>query len=40
LAEEIEKRFRLAAPVVDFLNAPLVRAERPRPVWTGGRLHK
>jgi uncharacterized protein (TIGR02453 family) len=39
LAEEIEKRFRMAAPLVDFLNAPLVRAERPRPVWTGGRLH-
>ena len=39
LAEEIEKRFRLAAPLVDFLNAPLVRKERPRPVWTGGRLH-
>lgn len=39
LAEEIEKRFRLAAPVVDFLNAPLARAERPRPVWAGGRLH-
>ena len=38
LAEEIEKRFRLAAPLVDFLNAPLVKAERPRPVWTGGRL--
>lgn len=43
LAAEIEKRFRLAAPLVDFLNAPFVshapRAERPRPVWTGGRLH-
>jgi uncharacterized protein (TIGR02453 family) len=39
LAEEIEKRFRLAAPLVDFLNAPLVRAERPRPAWVGGRLH-
>ena len=39
LAEEIEKRFRLAAPLVDFLNAPLVRAERPRPAWAGGRLH-
>ena len=39
LALEIEKRFRLAAPLVDFLNAPLVRAERPRPVRTGGRLH-
>jgi uncharacterized protein (TIGR02453 family) len=38
LAEEIEKRFRLAAPLVDFLNAPLVPAERSRPVWTGGRL--
>ena len=37
--KEIEKRFRLAAPLVDFLNAPLIRAERPRPVWTGGRLH-
>jgi uncharacterized protein (TIGR02453 family) len=39
----IEKRFRLAAPLVEFLNAPLARAvarsERPRPVWTGGRLH-
>ena len=40
LAEEIEKRFRLAAPIVDFLNAPLVKAERPRPVWAGGRLHR
>ncbi len=39
LAEEIEKRFRLAASLVDFLNAPLVKASRPRPVWTGGRLH-
>jgi uncharacterized protein (TIGR02453 family) len=39
LAEEIEKRFRLAGPLVDFLNAPLVRAERPRPVWVGGRAH-
>ena len=39
LAEEIEKRFRLAAPLVDFLNAPLVKAERPRAVWVGGRLH-
>ena len=39
LAEEIEKRFRLAAPLVDFLNAPLARAPRPRPLWTGGRLH-
>lgn len=39
LAEEIEKRFRMAAPLVDFLNAPLVKATRPRPVWAGGRLH-
>jgi uncharacterized protein (TIGR02453 family) len=39
LAQEIEKRFRLAAPLVVFLNAPLVRPERPRPVWAGGRLH-
>lgn len=39
LAQEIEKRFRLAAPLVEFLNAPLARAERPRPVWSGGRLH-
>ena len=39
LAEEIERRFRLASPLVDFLNAPLVRAERPRPVWMGGRVH-
>ncbi|HEY1498562.1 MAG TPA: DUF2461 domain-containing protein [Acidobacteriaceae bacterium] len=40
LAEEIEKRFRLAAPIVDFLNAPLIKPERPRPIWTGGRLHR
>lgn len=39
VAEEIEKRFRMAAPLVDFLNAPLARAERPRPVWAGGRVH-
>jgi uncharacterized protein (TIGR02453 family) len=39
LAEEIEKRFRLAAPLVDFLNTPLARPERPRPVWAAGRLH-
>ena len=39
VAEEIEKRFRLAAPLVDFLNAPLARPERARPVWTAGRLH-
>jgi len=39
LAETIEKRFRLAAPLVDFLNAPFVRAERPRQAWAGGRLH-
>lgn len=32
LAEKIEKRFRLAAPMVDFLNAPLTAAERPRRV--------
>jgi uncharacterized protein (TIGR02453 family) len=44
LAEEIEKRFRLAAPLVDFLNAPLPqpkrsRQEPTRPLWSGGRLH-
>jgi uncharacterized protein (TIGR02453 family) len=39
LAEEIEKRFRLAAPLVEFLNAPLARAEGARAVWAGGRLH-
>lgn len=33
LATEIEKRFRLAAPMVHFLNAPLVSAERPRARW-------
>jgi uncharacterized protein (TIGR02453 family) len=32
LIPEIEKRFRLAAPLVDFLNAPLARPERPRRV--------
>jgi len=44
LAEAIEKRFRVAAPVVDFLNAPLpgperAQRERTRPAWSGGRLH-
>ncbi len=39
LLSEIEKRFRQATPLVEFLNAPLARAARPRPVWTGGRLH-
>lgn len=39
LLSEIEKRFRQATPLVDFLNAPLARKERPGPVWTGGRLH-
>lgn len=32
LAGQIEARFRLAAPLVDFLNAPLLSAERPRRV--------
>lgn len=32
LVSEIEKRFRLAAPLVDFLNAPLAQPERPRRV--------
>ena len=32
LASVVEKRFRLAAPLVDFLNAPLTTAERRRPV--------
>ncbi len=41
LAEEIEKRFRLAAPLVDFLNAPLLRPKparplNPRPEWSRG----
>ncbi|MGA7884142.1 MAG: DUF2461 family protein, partial [Acidobacteriaceae bacterium] len=34
LAAEIEKRFRLAAPLVHCLNAPLIAAARPRRVWT------
>jgi uncharacterized protein (TIGR02453 family) len=32
LVSEIEKRFRLAAPLVEFLNVPLARPERPRRV--------
>jgi uncharacterized protein (TIGR02453 family) len=32
LVSAIEKRFRLAAPLVDFLNAPLAQPERPRRV--------
>jgi len=34
LAADIEKRFRLAAPLVAFLNAPLAASVRPRRVWT------
>lgn len=33
LAEEIEKRFRLAAPLVRFLNTPLVAAPVPKRAW-------
>ncbi len=33
LVVEIEKRFRLAAPLVAFLNAPLVAPARPRAAW-------
>jgi uncharacterized protein (TIGR02453 family) len=32
LAAQVEKRFRLATPLVNFLNAPLARPERPRRV--------
>ncbi|HSY01037.1 MAG TPA: DUF2461 domain-containing protein [Acidobacteriaceae bacterium] len=32
IVAEIEKRFRLATPLVNFLNAPLIQAERPRRV--------
>lgn len=32
LAREVEKRFRLATPLVNFLNAPLAQPERPRRV--------
>jgi uncharacterized protein (TIGR02453 family) len=34
LTAEVEKRFRLAAPVVNFLNAPLARSAPARPLWT------
>jgi len=34
LAADLERRFRLAAPLVRFLNAPLAAAARPRRVWT------
>ncbi len=40
LAADIEKRFRLAAPLVRFLNAPLVAAPRPRRVWTAALPRK
>ena len=33
LVADIEKRFRLAARLVSFLNAPLVAVERPRAAW-------
>lgn len=33
LAGKIEKRFRVATPLVQFLNAPLLRAQPPRAVW-------
>jgi hypothetical protein len=32
IVAEIEKRFRLATPLVNFLNAPLVQTEKPRRV--------
>jgi uncharacterized protein (TIGR02453 family) len=32
IVAEIEKRFRLATPLVNFLNAPLIQVERPRRV--------
>lgn len=40
LAAEIEKRFRLAAPLVEFLNAPLTRAAQPQRVWTAALPRK
>jgi uncharacterized protein (TIGR02453 family) len=40
LVSEIEKRFRLAAPLVEFLNAPLARPERPRRVLIGALPRK
>lgn len=33
LIAEITKRFRAAAPIVDFLNAPLISAARPRALF-------
>ena len=32
LAEQVESHFRLASPLVEFLNVPLLRPERPRHV--------
>lgn len=40
LVAEIEKRFRLATPMVNFLNAPLAPAEKRRPVWTANLPRK
>jgi uncharacterized protein (TIGR02453 family) len=33
LIREVIKRFRAAAPIVDFLNAPLIPQSRPRPLF-------
>lgn len=40
LAAEVEKRFRLAAPLVEFLNAPLVSVVQPRPLLLSPLLRK
>lgn len=40
LDEEVERRFRLAAPMVDYLNAPLNRVERMHPLLSGVMLPK
>jgi hypothetical protein len=36
LASEAEKRFRLATPLVEFLNAPLIRPEKRRALLVAG----
>ena len=40
LAAEVEKRFRLATPLVDFLNEPVAKPEKRRAAWAAHLLPK
>lgn len=40
LAADVEKRFRMAAPLVEFLNTPLARAPKSPRLWTAALPRK